>query len=67
LLDIKRKTDEKVLINMPILNNEGYFSQQVIQLLVSAFDKIKVQLEPDSAKFINNLLVREYINEYQGA
>ena len=66
LLDIKQKTDEKVLINMPILNNEGYFSQQVIQLLVSAFDKIKVQLEPDSAKFINNLLVREYINEYQG-
>jgi len=66
LLDIKQKTDEKVLINMPILNNEGYFSQQVIQLLVSAFDKIKVPLEPDAAKFINNLLVREYINEYQG-
>jgi type I restriction enzyme, R subunit len=66
LLDIKQKTDEKVLINMPILNNEGYFSQQVIQLLVSAFDKIKVSLEPDAAKFINNLLVREYINEYQG-
>lgn len=66
LLDIKQKTDEKVLINMPILNNEGYFSQQVIQLVVSAFDKIKVQLEPDSARFINNALVREYLNEYQG-
>jgi hypothetical protein len=34
--------------------------------LTGSFDKIKVPLEPDSAKFINNLLVREYINEYQG-
>ena len=66
LLDIKQKTDEKVLLNTNLLNNDGFFSGTVMQLLVNSFDKIKIALEPDSAKFINNLLVREYINEFQG-
>ncbi|MBI5950933.1 MAG: type I restriction endonuclease subunit R [Chloroflexi bacterium] len=66
LLDIKQKTDEKVMLMTSLLNNDGYFSQLVMQLLVGSFDKIKIALESDSAKFINNLLVREYINEYQG-
>lgn len=66
LLDIKKKTDEKVLLNTKLLDNEGYFAQQLIQLVIGAFDKIKVALEPDSARFINGLLVREYVNEYQG-
>jgi type I restriction enzyme R subunit len=66
LLEIKAKTDEKVLLNTKLLNNEGYFSQQLIQLVIGAFDKIKVALEPDSARFINGLLVKEYVNEYQG-
>jgi type I restriction enzyme R subunit len=66
LLDIKARTDEKVLLNTKLLENEGYFSQQLIQLVIGAFDKIKIALEPDSAKFINGLLVKEYVNEYQG-
>jgi len=66
LSDIKQKTDEKVLLNTNLLNNDGFFSGLVMQLLVSSFDKIKIPLEPDAAKFINNLLVREYVNEYQG-
>jgi type I restriction enzyme R subunit len=66
LMDIKQKTDEKVLLNTNLLSNDGFFSGMVMQLLVGSFDKIKVPLEPDSAKFINNLLVREYINEFQG-
>ncbi len=66
LLDIKAKTDEKVLLNSKLLDNEGYFSQQLIQLVIGAFDKIKVALEPESARFINGLLVKEYVNEFQG-
>lgn len=66
LLDIKSRTDEKVLLNTKLLDNEGYFSQQLIQLVIGAFDSIKVALDPNSAKFINSLLVREYVNEYQG-
>jgi type I restriction enzyme, R subunit len=66
LLDIKQRTDEKVLLNTNLLSNDGFFSGLVMQLLVKSFDKIKVPLEPDSARFINNLLVREYTNEFQG-
>ena len=67
LLDIKQKTDERVLLNAGLLNAEGFFSQMVMQAMTNAFDKIKVPLQPDSAKFINNLIVHEYMNEYQGA
>ena len=66
LIDIKTKTDEKILLNTKLLDNEGYFSQQLIQLVIGAFDRIKVSLDSDSAKFINSLLVREYVSEYQG-
>jgi len=38
----------------------------MIQLVVGSFDKMKVKLEPDSARYINNLLVKEYLGEYQG-
>jgi len=38
----------------------------IMKNVVEAFDKIKVTLDPASAKFINNLLVREYTKEYQG-
>ncbi|MCC6501099.1 MAG: type I restriction endonuclease subunit R [Anaerolineales bacterium] len=66
LLDIKQKTDEKVLLNTNLLSNDGFFSRLVMKSLVESFDKIKIPLEPDAAKFINNLLVREYTNEFQG-
>jgi type I restriction enzyme R subunit len=66
LMEIKTKTDEKVLLNTNLLNAEGFFSQMLMRTVIGAFDKIKVALDPDSAKFINGLLVREYVNEYQG-
>ena len=67
LSDIKKQADERVLINTKMLDNEGYFGQLMIQLVVGSFDKMKVKLEPNSAHYINNLLVKEYMGEYQGA
>ena len=66
LLDIKAKTDERVLLNTKLLDNEGFFSQTMMQLVVGAFDRIKVALEPETARFINALLLKEYVNEFQG-
>lgn len=66
LSDIKRQVDEKVLINTRLLNNEQYFNGVVIGEVIHSFSKTGVKLEPESAKFINNVLVKEYINEYQG-
>lgn len=66
LLDIKKHADEKVLINTKLLDNDSYFEKMMIQMVVGSFDKNKIELEPESAKYINKCLVKEYINEYQG-
>lgn len=66
LFDIKKHVDEKVLINTKLLDNESYFEKMMIPMVIGSFDKLKIELEPESAKYINNCLVKEYINEYQG-
>jgi len=66
LMDIKKQADERVLINTKLLNNESYFEQLMIQMVIKGFEKTTIDLEPDAAKYINNCIVKEYINEYQG-
>lgn len=66
LLDIKHKTDDKVLLNQQLLSTDAYFSQMMMELMVATFNAIKIPLTPDAAKFMNGLLVKEYINEFQG-
>lgn len=66
LLSIKRKADEKVLINNRLLNNEGYFDNLMMGIVVDGFDHSRVKLEPDSARYLNRCFVKEYMNEYQG-
>jgi type I restriction enzyme R subunit len=66
LMDIKKQVDDRVLINTQMLNNESYFDMLMIQTVIGSFGKSKIELDPDSAKYINGCLVKEYINEYQG-
>jgi len=66
LMDIKKQADDKVLINKRLLDNESYFDQLLIRMVIGSFAKTNIELDPDSAKYINGCLVKEYINEYQG-
>ena len=66
LMDIKKQVDDKVLLNTQMLKNENYFDGLMIQMVINSFEKNKTELDPDSAKYINACLVKEYINEYQG-
>lgn len=66
LLDIKKQTDDKVLINTKLLDNESYFEQLLIQMVIGSFGKTKIELEPESARYINSCLAKEYMSEYQG-
>ena len=66
LLNIKKQTDDKVLINMKLLENENYFEQLLMPTVIKSFDQTKIKLDPESAKYINNLLVQEYVYEYKG-
>ncbi|MEO8209882.1 MAG: DEAD/DEAH box helicase family protein, partial [bacterium] len=66
LLDIKKQADGKILNNKNVLNNEGYFEQYMIRTVINSFEKSKIDLDPESAKYINACLVKEYFNEYNG-
>lgn len=67
MMEIKRQTDDKILKNMRMMVNESYFSAFTMPLVVNEFEKVKVGLDPDAARFINNCVVNEYMKEYQGA
>lgn len=66
LVQIKAQVDDKLLINTNILNNESYFGGTMMGIVVNSFDQTKLKLDPETAKYINSCLVKEYINEYQG-
>jgi type I restriction enzyme R subunit len=66
LMEIKNQADEKILKNNTILNNESYFEQYMIGTLINSFEKNNINIELDSAKYINSSLVKEYLNEYKG-
>lgn len=68
LRGLKTKADDLILQNTKILNNESYFSQQMIRLLIDQFkNQQKIDINAEMSKYINNLIVKEYINEYNGA
>lgn len=67
LQSIKGVADETVLQNTRILNNESYFEQLMIKLVIDQFVKENnIKLNPESVKFINRLVVKEYMNEFNG-
>jgi hypothetical protein len=37
----------------------------MMPIVIDGFEKIKIELDIDSADYINNCLIKEYINEYQ--
>lgn len=65
LLEVKQQADESVLNNKTILENENFFSKMVQKYVVTGFKKI-FSLDAPMAKKINNYVVEEYINEYNG-
>jgi type I restriction enzyme, R subunit len=64
---VKIDADEKVLSNTDMLNNESYFERMMITNVIKRFkDEQKIELNADATKYINKLVVNEYINEFNG-
>lgn len=62
---VKEQADDQVLKNTQILNNEGYFDNLMQPIVVKQFKgKQKINLNADSARYINTLVVQEYMNEF---
>ena len=67
LQSVKQDADLQVLQNTKLLDNESYFSTQMMRLVIDQFkNKNKIPLNADASKYINNLVVTEYINEFYG-
>jgi type I restriction enzyme R subunit len=67
LLKVKNDADDLIQNNQRILNNEAYFGKFVMSIVNKSFKDFNLNLDSDSIKFINNNLVKEYMNEYNGA
>jgi type I restriction enzyme R subunit len=66
LIKIKEETDEQVLQNTQILKNESYFNTEVGRKVIKQFKDQSINLNPESVRFINGLVVREYMDEFNG-
>ena len=67
LKNVKTDADLQVLQNTKLLNNESYFSTEMMRLVIDQFkNKNKINLNAESSKYINNLVVNEYVSEFYG-
>lgn len=67
LQSIKSSTDDQLMRNHRILENESYFSDFVMQLLIKEMiDERKLKLDFPTAESIGHLISNEYLNQYYG-
>ena len=65
LQGVKQDADEQVLQNTQILDNESYFDRMMMPLVIDQFkNQQKINLNPEASKYINQLVVKEYMNEF---
>ncbi|MCK5682057.1 DEAD/DEAH box helicase family protein, partial [bacterium] len=65
LSGVKQDADEQVLQNTQMLGNESYFERQMMPLVINRFmNEQQIKLNPDASRYINHLVVAEYVNEF---
>ncbi len=65
LQGIKQDADEQVLNNSQILDNESYFELQMMPFVIRRFKgEQDIPLNAEVSHYINQLVVREYMREY---
>lgn len=67
LKGVKTEADEQVLQNTRVLQNESYFNTMVGRLIIRQFKNVKkIDLDAEATKYINKLVVKEYMDEFYG-
>lgn len=65
LMNVKRQTDEQLLNNKNILDNEAFFNRYLLNLVANEFVKNQnIKLDFHTTKSINNLIAGEYLQQY---
>lgn len=64
---VKQHADDNVLQNRNILDNDSYFERMMQRSVVQQFHQAQnIKLTPDSTRYINQLVVKEYLDEFNG-
>ncbi|MGX7685575.1 type I restriction endonuclease subunit R [Flectobacillus roseus] len=66
LMNVKKEADDAVLINTRMLNNESFFDQKMLSIVIQGFKKTSIKLDNSSYRFVNTAIVKEYIDEFLG-
>jgi type I restriction enzyme R subunit len=67
LSGLKKAIDEQVLKNTSLLDNEKYAEKMMIKIVFNELHKKhNLGLNAERTKKINGLIVKEYLNEYNG-
>lgn len=66
LMQVKEQVDNTMNTQEDLLKNEAYFNRYLLQLVVQEFKKNeKMDLDFETTKMINQLISKEYIQQYQ--
>lgn len=67
LSSLKAEVDEQILQNSKMLENESFVERMILRIVVDQIkNKHQLPLDPEKSKRINNLIVKEYMNEFMG-
>ncbi|WP_418638346.1 type I restriction endonuclease subunit R [Winogradskyella sp.] len=67
LKGLKTAVDKEILQNSKLLENESYVEKMMMRLVVSQFKKEQqIDINTTDVRRINSLIVKEYMNEYNG-
>ncbi len=66
LQDIKVQADETVLNRKDVVENEGFFKKTMNWIVYNVFNKKEIKVDTQTSENINNLIVEEYLKEYNG-
>jgi type I restriction enzyme R subunit len=66
LIVVKENADNLVSQNTRILNAEEYFNREMTRLLISQFKLQNIKINAETSHYINHLVVKEYLNEFNG-
>jgi type I restriction enzyme R subunit len=67
LQSLKHQVDASLLQNAHIMENESFVERMILRLVVNELkNKYNLPLDAERSQAINNLIVKEYMNEYYG-
>lgn len=66
LMQVKEQVDDTISSQEDMVNNEAYFNRYLMKVVIQEFkNKESINLDFKTAESINQLIVREYIQQYQ--